>query len=405
MNGPLSGFRVLDLSNVFAGPFGAMLLGDLGAEVIKVEPPTGEVGRNQAGPRYKGESSYYLTFNRNKKSVVLDLRTKLGKEAFYDLVRVSHVVWNNFRPGAMERMEIGYDTLKEINPSIIYCSITGYGETGPYRDRPSYDVIAQGMSGIMSVTGAPDGPPLRTGPSISDASGGLFAALAVATALASLARTGKGQKIELSLLGSSIAIMAYHFSNYFCSGVVLGRIGSGHQNTVPFGGYRTRDGYITIGAAWPRIARTLGLDWMIDDPRFSTGGQRLIHRDECNRIIEERLSEQDSEFWLELFKADDIAAGPIYTVDKVVEDPQVKEQGCILTMKHPLGGEIRLAGNPIKMPGSINPSEYLPPPTLGQHTDEVLAGLLGYSEEKIQRLKQEEKEHTEELATHIRKAI
>lgn len=404
MNGPLSGFRVLDLSNVFAGPFGAMQLGDLGAEVIKIEPPTGELGRGQAAPRYKGESSYYLAFNRNKQSVVLDLRTPLGKEAFLDLVKKSHVVWNNFRPGVMERLGIAYEDLIKINPQIIYCSITGYGNEGPYRDYPSYDVIAQGFSGIMSVTGEKDGPPLRTGPSISDACSGLYGALAVSSAIASLLRTGKGQEIELSLIGSSMAIMGYHYSSYLCSGVLPERIGSGHQSSVPFGCFKTGNGYITMGGGWPRVARTLGLEWMIEDPRFSTGDQRVANRVECNRLLEEALMQQDSEYWLELLKADDIPSGPVYTMDQVIEDPQVKFQHHIINLKHTLGGEIKLVGSPIKMRDGLNPEEYVSPPTLGQHTEQILGGLLGYSEDKIKRLKKEQEVNAEELKKHVKKA-
>jgi Predicted acyl-CoA transferases/carnitine dehydratase len=365
----------------------------------------GDISRKLAEPRYKGEASYFLAFNRNKKSMVLDLQTSSGKEAFYELVRLSDVVWDNFRPGVMEKMEADYDTLRELNPGIICCSITGYGSTGPYRDRPCFDAIAQGMSGIMSVTGERDGPPLRTGPSISDATAALFGALGVASTLAHRAKTGKGQKIEASLLGASMSILGYHFSSYFCSGVVPQRIGSGHQNAVPLGCYPTKDGYITIAAAWPRITRTLDLEWMPDDPRFSTIEQRLAHREECDRYITERLREQTSEFWLELLKADDISAGPVYTLDQVVQDPQVIEQNLIMTLNHPLGGKISLVGNPIKTASFSQGEEFTAPPLLGQHTHEILVDLLGYTEEKFKKLKREEKEHLEELKTHVQREL
>lgn len=403
MGGLLSGVRVLALEQILAGPFGSMLLGDLGAEVIKVEPPGGEASRGQAGPRYKGESSYYLAFSRNKKSIVLDLRTPSGKEAFSDLVKLSDVVLDNYRPGVMERLGLDYDSLKKINPKIICCSITGYGSSGPYKDLPSYDIIAQGMSGILSVTGEPGGPPIKTGPSIADISGGMYGALGVCAALVAREKTGTGQRIDVSLLDAAVSLLAFHFSWYFISGEVPGPVGSKHIQTTPFGAYKAKDAWITLGASWPQIARTLGVEWMIDDPRFSTSDARLQHREEVDRIITEELGKMNAKDWLEILQKDDIPANLVYTIDKAAIDPQILHNKMILTMEHPLGGEIKLTGQPVKAPGSIREEEFTAPPTLGQHTHEVLTELLHYSDEKIRRIKEEEKEGAAELKKHLRK--
>lgn len=405
MGGLLSGVRVLALENILAGPFGSMLLGDMGAEVIKVEPPDGEGSRGQAGPRYKGESSYYLAFNRNKKSIVLDLRTPSGKETFYDLVKVSDVVWDNYRPQVMERLGLGYESLKKINPKLICCSVTGYGCSGPYKDLPSYDIIAQGMSGILSVTGEPGGPPIKPGPSIADIGGAMYGALGVCAALVARQKTGVGQRIEVSLLDAAVSLLAFHFSWYFVSGEVPGPVGSKHIQTTPFGAYKAKDTWLTLGACWPRITKILGVEWMIDDPRFATGDTRLQHREEVDRIITEGLSKMNAEDWLEILHMDDIPSGPVYTIDKAAIDPQIVHNKMVLTMEHPLGGKVKLIGQPVKAPGIIREEEFTVPPTLGQHTREVLTELLHYSDEKIKKIKEEEKEHAEELAKHVRKRI
>lgn len=400
MSGPLAGYRILDLSRAIAGPYGAMVLGDLGAEVIKIEPPGGEISRIFPGPNHQGESFYYMAFNRNKKAVTLDLGTDTGREAFYDLVKISDVVWDNFRPGVMERLGADYETIKKINPKIISCSISGYGATGPYVDRPSVDIVVQGIAGTISTTGEPGGRPLKPGFPAADILGGLFGALSVAAALANRERTGEGKKIDVELLGSMMSAMAYEFSYYLCSGIVPGPMGSGHLALLPYGVYKCKDGYVAIGPSWPRLAKVIGADWMIDDPRFVKGEERLKHRKEFNEAIEEHLAKANAEDWLELFYVEDIIAGPINTIDKTVADPQVKARNMILHLPHPLGGEVRLVGNPIKMPG-IEEEQYTAPPTLGQHNDEILKGLLKYSEEKIARLREEEKQHALELLARL----
>jgi len=403
MKGPLSGIRVLDISRAIAGPYGAMILGDLGAEVIHVEPPEGEISRFRAGPNYKGESFHYLSWNRNKKNMVLDFSTKLGKEAFFDLVKISDIVWNNFRPGSMERLGADYETLQKINPRIIYVSITGYGPSGPFKGRPAFDVAILGHSGVLSVTGEPGGVPVRPGPPIADMGGGIFAAIGVLSALYDRERTGKGRKIDIAMQDACISLLSYHFCEYFCTRVVPKPLShSGHAFSVPYGVYKTKKGFIAIGPSWPRIARAIGADWLIDNPKFKDWTGRDEHREELNAIIEEYLAKADAEDWVALFEAEDIPAGLIKNIEEVAVDPQVLHQKMILSLRHPLGGEVKLAGNPMKME-DLSEENYTAPPTLDQHGHEILSGLLGYSEEKIKKLKQEEKENAPERLRHVRK--
>lgn len=393
MTGPLSGVRVLALEQVLAGPYGSMVLGDLGAEVIKIEPPAGELIRvANPPPSHKGEPGYFIAFNRNKKSIVLDLRTETGLEAFHDLVRVSDVVWDNNRAGVMERLRADYDTLRSINPRIICCSITGYGSSGPYSAWPSYDIIAQGMVGLLLQTGQPGGPPIKPAPALADISGALFGALGVIAALWCRERTGQGQRVETNLVNGAMALLSMHYAAYFLSGEVPPPVGAGHLQASPFGAYRTRDGWITIGPSWPRIARALGIEGITEDPRFGTLENRLKNRQELDAIITEALSQMDSEAWLEILRAEDIAAGPIYNLDQAPQDPQIQHNNMIITLDHSLGGQIKLVGNPIKMPG-IQTEAYTPPPTMGQHTHQVLTELLGYSRERIAKLEAEQQRH------------
>lgn len=403
--GPLSGIRVLDFSRAISGPYGSMILGDLGAEVIKIETPEGDFSRVSAGPSHKGENFYYLAFNRNKKDMVLDLLTESGKEAFYDLVKVSDIVLNNFRAGSMERLGADYDTLRKINPGIIYCSVTGYGPSGPSRDRAAYDIAILAASGILSVTGEPGGRPSRPGIPIADESGALFAAIGILAALAERQRTGKGRKIDISLMDVCISLLCYPLSYYFTTGIVPKPLGNaGHLILVPYGIYKTKKGYIALGVCWPRITRAIGADWLADDPRFKDLQSRQEHRDELNAIIEEHLAAAEADDWMEILKVEDIAAAKVANLDEVAADPQVLHQKMILTMEHPLGGEIKLTGNPIKTEG-VTEEEFTPPPTLNQHRHQILSELLGYSDEKIKKLREEEAENTARRLQHIQKVL
>ncbi len=405
MEGPLSGIRVLDVSRGLSGPYGTLLLADLGAEIIHIEPPEGDFTRFSAGPNHMGESFHYLSWNRNKKSIVLDLDTKLGKEAFYDLVKISDIVWNNFRPGSMERLGANYDTLKEINPRIIYVSITGYGSSGPFKGRPAFDVVILGHSGALSVTGEPGGTPVRPGPPIADMGGGVFAAIGALAALSDRERTGKGRRIDISLQDVCISLLSYYFCQYFLTGIVPEPLDhSGHAFSVPYGVYKTKKGYIVLGACWPRIARAIGAEWLIEDPRFKDWRARDGHREELNVIIEEHLAQAEAQDWMQIFEVEDIPAATIKNIDEVAIDPQVLHQKMMLSLRHPLGGEVKLVGNPIKME-DISEEEYTAPPTLNQHGHEILSELLGYPEERIKELRQQEKEHTEERLSHMRKVL
>jgi len=404
MSKPLDNVRILDLSRAISGPYGAMLLADLGADVIHIEPPEGDISRFESGANYKGESFHYLSWNRNKKSLVLDLSTKSGKEAFYDLVKISDVVWNNFRAGAMKRLAADHNTLKSLNPRIISVSITGYGASGPNKDRPAYDIAILGNSGVLSLTGEPGGTPVRPGPPIADMGGGIFAAIGVLAALVEREHTGLGRSIDISMQDTCISLLSYYVCQYFLTGIVPQPLDhSGHAFSVPYGVYKTKKGYLTIGPSWPRIMRAIGTEELIDDPRFKDWTARDKHRVELNKIIEERLSQADAEDWLRILEAEDIPAGVVKDIGEVVVDPQITSRNMLLHLKHSLGGEITLAGNPIKMDGVFE-KDYTAPPTLNQQQTEILSGLLGYSSEKITKIKQEELENTKKRREHVRKA-
>ncbi|MFC1995008.1 CaiB/BaiF CoA transferase family protein [Chloroflexota bacterium] len=403
--GPLSGIRVLDLSRAIAGPYGTMVLGDLGAEIIKIEAPEGDMSRLSAGPSYKGENFYYLAFNRNKKSIVLDLLTKSGKKVFYDLVKISDIVLNNFRAGSMERLGADYDTLCKINPRIICCNITGYGHSGPSSQRPAYDITVLAASGIISVTGDPDGRLVRPGIPIADEGGALFAVIGVLAALAERQNTGKGKRIDVSLMDSCISLLAYPFSYYFTTNIVPKPFHySAHPVIVPYGLYKTKKGYVALGVCWPRVTRAIEADWLADDPRFKDLKARQEHRDELGVVIEECLAIAEADEWMEIFKIEDIPAAKVTTIDEAATDPQVLHQKMILTLEHPLGGKIKLTGNPVKMEG-VSEEEFAPPPTLNQHQHQILSGLLGYTDEKIRKLREEEKENTAKRLNHIQKVL
>lgn len=384
MKGPLTGVRVLAIENYLAGPVASMTMGDLGAEVIKIETKEGDKSRMTVGPNHKGESNHYLSWNRNKKSVVLDLKSEPGRKVFYDLVKVSDIVINNFRPDGMKKLGADHETIKEINPRIISITLSGMGPTGPDRDMPVVDSVAAGISGLLSVTGEPGGRPIRPGPAVCDITCALYGVIAAVSALYEREKTGIGQDIHVPLLGAAVALMGYHISYYTCSGEVPGPLGSGYPFTAPFGAYKTKDSYIVLGPCWPRIAHTIGVEWLVEDPRFVETENRLKNRRELDIELEKCFQNATTDEWLAVMQVEDIIAGPLNTVDRVVEEPQVRHMGMVLEIEHPLGGMVKLAGNPIMME-SVKGS-HLPPPTLGQNTEEVLREVLGYSEEEIGKL-------------------
>ncbi len=402
---PLKGLRILALENYIAGPYGSMILGDLGAEVIKIEPPSGDLSRSFAGPDYKGEGFYYLAFNRNKKSVVLNLTVSSNKQAFYDLVEISDVVWDNFRPGVTTRLKVNYNAVKRLNPRIICCSITGYGQTGPRKNQLSYDLVGQAVSGIMSITGEPGRPPARCGPPVGDLVAGMMGAMGVLAAVLRREKTGKGEQVETSLLDSCVSLLAYYFSYYFCSAEVPGPQGSGHLGVSPYSIFKTRDGrWIATGINWPRITRVLNAEWLAEDNRFKTMEGRVKHKEELEKIMQEYFLQVDAQQWLELFESEDIAGGLVQNVDEAANDPQILNNDMFLSLTHALGGQIKLTGNPIKMEG-VNHKKYKAPPILGQHTEDVLKNLLRYSNKRINEVQTEAMAHVNELGSHIHKVL
>ncbi|MDY6879712.1 MAG: CoA transferase [Desulfatiglans sp.] len=403
IRGPLNSVRILDLSQAHAGPYGSQILGDLGAEVIKIEPPRrGDIAR-ALSPNIRGEGYYTLALNRNKKSVALDLYTESGKEAFHDLVGVSDVVFDNFKTGVTERLGVDFETLKKINPEIISCSITGYGPSGPYKSRSALDDIVQGIAGSISLLGDADGSPLRPVIPIADLSGGFFGAMGVVVALYKRQKTGGGVKVEVNLLECTMSLMSNHFQMYFLSGKPPQLQGKRHP-AAPLGVFQTRNGYMTLGISWPNIAHLLNKSWLLEDPRFATKEKRLANKRELEGIMEEAFLEKDTEEWLGLFEKNDIMAGPINSLDAVEQDPHVIHNETIINMDHPLCGPIKAVATPIHIENAIH-GQHEPPATLGQHTDEVLKSLLGYSDEKMKNLREEGEKHAGELAKHVKEKV
>ena len=391
METALAGVRILDLTRALAGPYATMILGDLGAEIIKIEALD---ARTEATGHYsyKGQDAYFMSVNRSKKSITLDIRKDEGRKVFYDLVRISDVVLDNFRPGVLERLKIDYNVLKELNPKIICCSISGFGSSGPYRDRPAYDLVIQALSGAMSITGEPGRPPVRSGIAIADQGAGMFAAHGILAALYARERTGAGGKVETSLLEAEIALLAYEASYYFVSGLVPGPVGSGHRTLALYNTFQTRDGYIAIAAInrFSALCKALDREDLTDDPRFH-GNQMAEHKEELTAILQKVFLTKTTDEWEKLLTEADVPCGPVNTLDKALSDPQVLDRDMVVSIDHTLGGQIKQTGNPIKMsatPPDVGP-DFLSPPTLGEHTSEVLSGLLGYSPEKIEHLRQE----------------
>lgn len=390
--GELDGVRVLDLTRALAGPFCTMVLGDMGAEVIKVEMPgTGDDSRSWGPPFLEGESAYFLSINRNKKSVTLNLKAEEGLKILHGLAEKSDVFIENFRPGVTKKLRIDYETISEINPKIVYCSITGFGSEGPYRDRPGFDVIIQGMSGLMGVTGEEGRPPVKVGVAITDLIAGLYAVNAVLIGLLRQRRTGEGQLVDVSLLDSAASIMTHMAHICLAGGEAPPRLGSAHPQIAPYQAFEAKGGkYLTVGAAnerlWRIFCEAAGLEELIDHPKFSVNAKRVENREELVKIIQERLLTKTRDEWLEIFQGAGLPCGPVYGLDEVFEDPQIAYRGMILEMDHPKAGKIKQIGIPTKFsksPGSIRS----PPPTLGQHTEEVLRDLLGFDRAKIEELR------------------
>lgn len=391
MGAPLKAIRVLDLSRHLAGPYCSMLLADMGAEVIKVEQPgKGDEARTYGPTFIEGESAYFLSINRNKKSITVNFKQDEGKEIIHRLIKKSDILMENFRPGTLDKHGLGYNDVARINPKIIYASISGFGQTGPERRRPGYDLSIQGMGGIMSLTGDPSGPPYKVGTSIADILAGMYTCQGILLALIARSKTGKGQLVDISMLDCQVSLLTYQAGLYFATGSVPRRIGNQHPTICPYETFKASDGYINIAVAndklWNKFCDLLGLDKTKSDPRFSSNPKRVENRDKLFTIIEKIISAKKSTEWLKLFDEEGIPAGPILTVDKTVNHPQVQARELVADITHPKAGQIKLTGIPVKLsdtPGSIEN----PPPLLGQYTDETLSGVLGYSKDEITELR------------------
>lgn len=385
---PLSNIQILDLTRFAAGPTCTLLLADMGAEVIKIESPgRGDEARYQ-GTIINGESWYFVGMNRNKRGLTLDLKSNEGKEIFIRLVRDSDVVVENFRPGVMRKLGLDYEALYEVNPSIIYCGISGFGKEGPYHLRPAFDFIAQGVSGFMSITGFPDREPVRTGIPISDSIAGIYAAYGILVALMARQNTGRGQEVQTSLVDGMISILSFQADRYFGLGEVPERLGNDHPVASPYGTFKAMDGYINIAPSgdpmWERLAHALGLEKLLDDPRFHTNDLRRQNRHKLNKIIEDITSKRTMSEWIEYLNNEGVPCGPLYNLAQTFEDKQVKHQEMMLEIEQP-SGKVKVLGFPIKM--SHTPAKTRrPAPQLGEHTEEILESL-GYSAEQINDLK------------------
>jgi len=398
---PLEDLRVLDISRALAGPYCAMMLGDLGADVIKVElPGQGDESRSWGPPfvgkpygSYPGESAYFMAMNRSKRSLTVNLKNFEGQEIIKRLACLSDVLVENFRTGVLNKVGLGYEDLHSLNPRLIYCSISGYGRTGPYAERPGYDFILQAEGGIMGITGPVDGPPYRVGVSIIDLTTGMFASTAILAALHWRETTGVGQLIDLSLLETSAAILANVATNYLVGGIEPKRMGNEHFNIAPYQVFRARDRWFTLGALtvrqWERLCQVVGLPELKDDPRFTTNQERVINREALALLLNDSFAKQDACFWLEELQLAEIPSGPINTIQDVFNHPQSTTREMKLEIEHPTAGVIGLPGFPYKM--SETPAELRrPPPLLGEHTEEILMELLGYSSEQVALLREQE---------------
>jgi crotonobetainyl-CoA:carnitine CoA-transferase CaiB-like acyl-CoA transferase len=392
---PLSGVRVLDLSQFLAGPYGTQVLGDLGAEVIKIEQPGVGDGCRGFPPHFRhGFSGYFLAVNRNKKSMTLDLKQPEGRQIFYELVRHSDVVYDNFRPGVTERLGIGYDTLKTINPRIISCSLSGYGQTGPYRDRPSFDNIIQAMGGLMSYNGEDGRPPVKMGAPIGDMMGGIVASQGILAALYQREQTGEGQMIDIGLMDCQVALLIYRAQYYWIAGEIAEPLGNVHRVIAPTASFQTKDSYIVIDAGqdkfYYQLCEALGLPELAHDPRFEHRPERLANKDELMSILHKTFLTKTTDEWLELLLAHGIPAGPVNTIDRVLDDPHVKARGMVKEVhdpRHPELDDWLTTGNPIKM-SAMPEQSFTHPPALGEHTEEILRDLLSYPPAQLAELRE-----------------
>ena len=390
----------MDLSRAMAGPYCTMMLGDLGAEVIKVERPgRGDESRGwgppfvgQSGDNPTGESAYFLSVNRNKRSITVNLKSSEGQEVIQRLASLCDVLVENFRTGVLEKLGLGYEDIKKLNPSLVYCSISGYGRTGPYAERPGYDVMIQAEGGMMGITGPVEGPPSRVGVPIVDITTGMVAATSILAALRARDQTNEGQLIDISLFDTQVALLTNVASNYLIGGNDPRRMGNAHPNLAPYEAFRAQDRWIVIGVAnelqWKTFCAVIDRQDLRDDARFRTNGDRVAHRVELGEILSEVIASRPASEWLSALRKAGLPCGPINDVAAVFDHPQIQPRELILEVEHPQAGPIQLTGFPYKL--NQTPAELRhPPPLLGEHTEDVLTEMLGYSKEDVARFQEQ----------------
>ena len=390
MTAALENIKVVDLTRTLAGPFCTMMLGDMGADVIKIEEPERGDETRSWTPFWNGESTQFLSFNRNKRSLSVNLKEKEGLDVVLSLAAEADVMIESFRAGALERMGLGYEAVKAVNPDIIYCSISGYGRSGPLAEKPGYDLIIQAYSGLMHLTGEPDGSPLRVGFSLVDLFTGMMAYGSIMTALYNRDKTGKGQWIEAALLDGQVATMSYHATGYMGTGVEPHRLGSGHPSLVPYQSFPASDGFFILGCAndglWDRLCRAMERPDLLEDPRFKTNTDRVAHRSECIDTLSETFAAKTVSEWVDIISDAGVPCGPINRVSDVVKDPQVLARNMIADLPHPNVPDLKVPSSPLKLmetPASLR----MPPPLLGQHNGDILREL-GYQPEQVEKLRE-----------------
>jgi CoA:oxalate CoA-transferase len=387
---PFDNLVVLDLTRVLAGPYAAMMLADYGADVIKIETPDSGDDSRAFGPFVGQESAYFMSLNRGKRSMTLNLKSPEAVALFKEMAVKADIVLENYRPGTMEKFGLGYDVLKQINPGLIYVSCSGFGQSGPYMKKPAYDVIVQGMGGIMSITGQEGGEPTKAGASIGDLAAGLFTMIGVTTALYTRQRTGHGQMVDVAMLDCQVAILENAIARYVTSGTVPGPIGNRHSSITPFDAFKAEDGYIIIAVGndklWSGFCRLVGRPELIEDERFKSNSARTLNQAPLKAVLNQIFPARTVAQWIAALDAAGIPCGPINTIDRLLEDPQVKARDMIVDVVHPVAGHLRMPGLPIKL--SETPGEVSrPSPLLGQHTEEILAELLGFGAERVAALR------------------